>query len=162
LSRKVSGPGINGKLAVSLGVRLNFDGVITVNRGSGGVVCDGVLVANIAGNFGGDRIDILQRAGEKSDSSCLAREGSQVTPGMPSFATAKHQSDGVDDGALHVLHAMNRVIQRELRSVVIAIGNQDQHLPGALGGSLYLVGGGYDSVVECSTTGQAQMCKPVL
>jgi hypothetical protein len=26
------------------------------------MVCDGVLVANIAGNFGSDRIDILQRA----------------------------------------------------------------------------------------------------
>src|ERR1700727_1801996 len=30
LSRKIAGPGINGKLAVSLGMRLNFDGVITV------------------------------------------------------------------------------------------------------------------------------------
>ena len=70
------------------------------------MVCDGVLVANIAGNFGRDRIDILQRAGKKSDSSCLTREQFQIMPGMPGFATTKHQSNGVDDGALHVLNAM--------------------------------------------------------
>jgi hypothetical protein len=43
-----------------LSVRLNLDGVIAASGALWGMVGDGVLVANIAGDFGSDRIDILQ------------------------------------------------------------------------------------------------------
>jgi GNAT superfamily N-acetyltransferase len=42
---------------------------------------------------------------ESSRRSCLACRGSPGT---------KHQSDGVDNGALHIVNAMERVIQGEL------------------------------------------------
>src|ERR1700760_4265832 len=105
-------------------MRFHFDGVIAVHGSSSGVVGDSVLAANIAGNFSGDRIDIFQRAREEGDSSCLSRERMQVMSGMSRFAaTAKHESNGVDNGTLHVLNAMDRIIQGELRRIVIPIGN---------------------------------------
>src|SRR3981081_1848815 len=110
---------------MSVSMRLNFDGVIAANGGLWGMVCDGVLVANIAGNFGSDRIDILQRARKKGDPSCLTPELLQVACGLSRFATTKHESDGVDNGALRVLNATNCIIQGELRGVVITVGNHN-------------------------------------
>src|SRR3982074_1701922 len=109
---------------------LNFDSVITANGSLWGMVCDGVLVADIAGNFGGDRIDILERARKKGNSSCLTRERLKVALSMSGFAATKHESYGVDNGPLRVLNTMNCLIQGELRGVVITIGNHNQHLPG--------------------------------
>src|ERR1019366_2569914 len=69
--REIPQSSINSKFAVSLGMGLDFDDVIALNGSSSGVVCDGVLVAYIAGNFGSDRINIFQRPREKSDPSGL-------------------------------------------------------------------------------------------
>src|SRR5580658_1094325 len=108
---EVARPSINSQLAVSLAMGFDFDRVIALCGRSRGVVCDGVLVAYIAGNFGSDRIDILQRLREESDSSGLVRERLQVMPGAPRLVAGEEQADGVDDRALHVLNAMNRVLQ---------------------------------------------------
>lgn len=78
-------------------------------------------------------------------------------PGMRRLVAAKEQTDGVDSRTLHVLNAMDRIIQGKLRGVVIAIGNDDQRFPGTYRGSLHLVRGGHDRVVECRSTGEARM-----
>jgi hypothetical protein len=84
-------------------MRLNFDRVVSASRSPRGVICNGVLVANIAGNFGSDRIDVLQRTREKGDSSCLAGERLQVTSGMPRLVAAKEQTDGIDNPDVSVV-----------------------------------------------------------
>jgi hypothetical protein len=48
---------------------------------------------------------------EEGDSSGLVRERLQVMPGTPRLVAAEEEADGVDDRALHLLNAMNCVLQ---------------------------------------------------
>ena len=52
------------------------------------MVGEDVLVAYIAGDFGGDRIDILERGGEEGDASGLAGEGFEGVAGAALVAAA--------------------------------------------------------------------------
>ena len=53
---------------------------------------------------------------------------------------AKEQADGVDDGPGELLHAMDGLLKVQARGVVFAVGDEDQHLLGALGVGHQLVG----------------------
>ena len=53
---------------------------------------------------------ILQGGGEEGDASGLAGEGFEGVAGV-ALVAAKEQSDGVDDGALHVLNAMDGLVE---------------------------------------------------
>jgi hypothetical protein len=108
---EVTQPSINRQLTLFLAMRLDPDRVIAVCGSSRGAICDGVLVAYIAGNFGSDRIDILQRPRKEGDSSRLIREDLQVMLGMPRLVASEKEADGVDDRALHVLNAIEQVLR---------------------------------------------------
>lgn len=55
----VTGSGVDSKAAAPWSTRFNFDDVISADGSSWGMVCDGVLIANISGHFGSNRIDIF-------------------------------------------------------------------------------------------------------
>ena len=52
------------------------------------MIGEDVLIAYIAGDFGGDRIDIPERGGEEGDASDLARQGLKGVAGTTLVAAA--------------------------------------------------------------------------
>src|ERR1700739_3431852 len=134
---------------------LNLDAVIAGRQAPCWTVCDRILVANIASNFGCDRIDIVEGGWKESDATGLAGELLQVMFGVAGLIAAKEEADGVDDWALHILNAMNRVFERELRGIVVPIGDDNQHLSRTRRGDLHLAGSDGDGVIQCRSSGLA-------
>ena len=86
--RVVAGSRVDGELAAPRCARLHLDRVIAGGGGSRGVIGEDVLIAYIAGDFGGDRIDILERGGEEGDAPGLAGEGFEGVAGAALVAAA--------------------------------------------------------------------------
>jgi hypothetical protein len=95
-ARKIAGPGINGKVAVSLGARLNFDGVITVNLRLGR--------SGMRWRTGSEYLGQLRRRPNRSFSEPGKKAIPPVSPerarrlrlACRAPPPAKHQSVGVD------------------------------------------------------------------
>ena len=64
----------------------------------------GTSSTKVAGDFGGDRIDILERGGKKAMPPAWG--GAALV--AAAAVAGEEQSGGVDDGALHVLNAPDR------------------------------------------------------
>ena len=66
----------------------------------GGIVSDGVLLANIARHVAGDGVYILERVGEVGDATGFIGQGFQSISRLPGFlpVVVVEQSDGIDHG----------------------------------------------------------------
>lgn len=150
---EVPGAGANEEFAVAFG--LSGDGDAAKSgyvAGRGGVVAEGVLAADVAGDLGGDLVDIVERAGKVGDAAGFVGEHLERALRVVNFGAghlaAEEQTDGVDDGAGELLDAADGLLEVERGGVVFAVGDEDDDLLGifAVGGEL--VGGGDDGVVE--------------
>ena len=116
------------------------------------MVADGVLVADILGDFGGDSVNVGKRAGEEGEAAGFVGKQLQGAAGAVRFRAsgliAEEEADGVDDGTAEVLDAADGLFEIERGGVIFAVGDDDEHLFGAPGVVRKLVGGGDNGVVE--------------
>jgi hypothetical protein len=154
LSWVVAGAGADGHFAVVGSVGFYADGAVSTEGGGfGGVVADGVLVANVFGYFCGDDVDVGERVGEEGEAAGFVGEKLEGAAGAMGFLAlvliAEEEADGVDDGTAEILNAANGLLEIEGGGVVFAVGDDEDDLLGAAGSMGELIGGGDDSVVEC-------------
>ena len=74
---------------------------------------------------------------------------------------AKEQSNGVDDRPGELLDAADGLLQVEGRGVVVAVGDEDDHLLGVLGVGRQLVGRGRHGVVQRGAAAGLDVAQPL-
>ena len=135
---EVAGAGADVEFAIALGLGdYRYFAEARVAGGFGAVVGEGVLAADVAGDFGGDFVDLVEGFWEKGDAAGFAREHLQGAAGVADFASrhfvAEEQADGVDDGAGELLDSADGLLEVESGGVVFAVGDDDDDLLGATG-----------------------------
>src|SRR4029077_2481992 len=93
--------------------------------GRGGLVADGVLVANVTGYRAADLVNFIQGAGKECDASSALRNGLQGALGA-SRPFVTQQTDGVDRGAIFFLQLAHCLLQRFAAGIVFAVGHHEQ------------------------------------
>lgn len=105
--------GSNGEFAMLGRVGFDVDYAISAKAcGAGGMIADGVLIANILGNFRCNLVDFTQRAREIGDAPGLIRKGLQGLPGLLvlSCIGVIQQADSVDDRSAEILYALDSLL----------------------------------------------------
>jgi len=160
----VAGTGADEELAVMGGVGFHAHGAIAAERGRfRGVVADGVLVADIFRDFGGDAVDVGQGVGEKGEAAGFIGEKLEGAAGAMGFLAlvliAKEQADGVNDGTAEVLHTADGLLEIQCGGVVFAVGDDKQNLLGAASAVRELIGRGDHGVIQGGATTGLDMGK---
>ena len=135
------------------GFGIDVDGAVSAEFGGfAGVIADGVLVADILGNFGGDDVDVSERVREEGETAGLVGEKLEGAAGAVGFLAlvliAEEQADGIDDGTLQILNTTDGLLEVQRGGVVFAVSDDEEDLLGEPGAVGELIGGGDDGVVE--------------
>src|SRR6202034_2412298 len=149
----IAGLGANDQLVVSLGLGLHVNRTeAALVDGLGGVIADGVLLADILRDLPGDGVHLVQVLGKEGNTASLI--GKQFerpfgAMGLPAAAgVVVEQTYRVNDRPLQVLDAAYRFFQRGARSIVFAICDDQQNLLGTLGILGQVIGRGHNGVVQ--------------
>jgi len=117
----VAAAGADGEFGEAFGLGFYVDLAVAAEGGRlGGVVGDGVLGADVVGDFFSDGVDFLDGFGEVGLATGLFGEGFEDAAGVAGLTligvVAEEEADGVDDGAVEVLIACSRVAEEALSS----------------------------------------------
>src|ERR1700730_18145841 len=122
LSCVVAAAGSHDELAVSTSVRVDSDGSVSGDGlRRGGLVANGVLVADVAGYSAADRVYVVQRAGKEGKPSSTLGNGFQRTPRAPLSLVAQ-KSDRIDRGPIRRLEHSRCLFQRRPAGLGFAVG----------------------------------------
>ena len=129
----VAGAGAHEELSVARGFGIHVNGAIAaLGGGLGGVVANGVLIANVAGYFGGDVVDVGEGVREEGEAAGFVGEQSEGSAGAVGFLAlvlvAEEQADGVDDGTTEILDAADGLLEVQGGGVVFAVGDDEEDL----------------------------------
>ena len=132
---------------------LHADGAVAALGGRlSRAVLDGVLRADVLRNLVGDLVHIVERVRKVRRSAGLLGELGQHLLGVPRLGMAhirtEEQADAVDRRPVQVLNAADGLLQGRTGGVVVAVGDDQQHLLAALGALGQVVRRGDDSVIQ--------------
>ena len=74
---------------------------------------------------------------------------------------AKKQADRVDHRAGKLLHAVDGLLQEQAGGIVVAVGDEDEHLLGTLGVGGQFVGRGHHGIVKRGAAAGIDVRKPI-
>src|ERR1035438_342810 len=163
---EIAGAGANVEFAHAFGFGgHHHTAEARLGGGLGGVVAEGVLVANVSGDFSRNLVNLFDRLGEERYAAGFSGEhfegAMRVADFLPAHLITKKEADGVDDWPGELLDAPDGLLKVEGRGIVFAVGDEDEDLFWALGIGDELVRGGYDGVVERGAAAGFDMAEAV-
>jgi len=125
----VAAAGSDDEAFIAAGAGIDVNGAISADAlGSGGLVDDGVLIANIFGDGAADFVDFIYRLGQECDSASALGDGLKGSFGASLFLVTQN-ANGIDGGSVFFLNLTDCLLQRFAAGIVFAVGHHKENFP---------------------------------